>query len=126
MTEYERLENKLRNVEAELRRLAKNGGGDIDYIKGSYFNDNCRVLKNHAFKGRNKEKNTGFQWDMFTKIAKSLFGVKRVDQLTKEEGDICVEFLDKCVDLLNEYEAIAQKYIEDQEKAEKEQEQNNV
>ena len=112
MTEYERLENKLRNVEAELRRLAKNGGGDIDYIKDSYFNDHCLVLKNHNFEGRNKKKNHGSQWDMFVKIAKTLFGKKHIHQLTKEQGDICVRFLNDCVCLLNKYEAIAQDYTE--------------
>lgn len=121
MTKYEMLESRLNSIQAEMRRLAKNGGGDIHYAESGYFNNKCNFLKNHScdgkVNGKIKRKNYGTQWDAFVRIAKSLWGKHDVRQLTYEQADVCVEFLNECVDILNKYEEIVEK-IEKQHKEE--------
>lgn len=106
MTKREMLNRKLQAIQYQIRQLEQDGDGDTQYAELNYFNSRCRLLKNHLC-GIKRKRNTGVQWDAFVRIAKSLFGKQYITQLTYEQADVCVAFLNECVDVLNKYEEIA-------------------
>lgn len=107
MTEFERIERKIKALQIQLIKVQEEGTGNIEYVEKGYFSKNCRVfLKGHVYGKPGKERNFGPLWDGFVKAAKSLYSVSKEGQLTPKEADVCVAYLEECVGLYNKYSAI--------------------
>lgn len=108
MTKFEQLESRLNSIYREMKQVEKDGTGNIQYAEKSYFSQNCNVMKNHS---NNKDQNMGSTWDDLCRLAKRLFKKKNVMQLTYEEADICVEFINECIEVVEKYEVIVDEYM---------------
>lgn len=112
MTKYEMIEQKLNSLSIQLKKAEQDGTGLIQYAEKNYFARKCDTLKYHTDA---KEHNFGTTWDDLTRLAKRLFRKQNISQLTYEEADICVGFINECVAIVNKYEDIVNEYTKKQE-----------
>lgn len=104
MTKEEMLEGKIKSLQIQLNNVRANGTQNIQYAEKSYFSKRCKLLKYHTCGVKTNIRNTGVVWDGIVRIAKSFFEKRYIYQLTYEQANLCVDFLNRVIDIINEYE----------------------